>query len=556
MPFSGIWFWPLVYYALSAVVALFAAFRILSSEKKYPGAEALASVLIAGSAWVLSIAAGLISPTLQGKLFWLQARYFSIATLSISLYITLNLYLHGSHWLTWQKYVYLSILPLFMPVLLLTNSQHNLIHTQISLAPYGPYQTLVTSNGVGMWVFLAYNIGLVLVGSINTVSTLLQTRRTSRQRGILILAGIIVPITIVLVQFSQANPFGYFSPIPIAIIVSAIISSYLLENARRIQLVSVSRSKIFETIEDIVIVLDDQKSRIIDMNASAEDFTGSSISNLIGRPITRVWPTGLPGELNYKTDSTPKDRIVVDRQGNFHTYEFKYIELLNWQNNPVNYLLVIRDISAHAELEAQISKALQEKETLLREIHHRAKNNLQVISSIFNLQSAMINDPKLKGAFNECKNRMGAIALVHEQLYQTTGLQKINFAEYIETLFGRLRHEFLDYQSNVNIETKMADIQLSIELATPCGLIAYELASNAFKHAFSEGKTGKISVNLQQHQEKQCLLTIRDNGVGIPQHIDHHEGGNLGLSLVRALVSQINGSFIIKRARFRNKLTD
>ncbi len=542
MPIAGKFFWPLIFYALSGVVAIIAAYRILKSEIRYPGTESLASALIAAAAWVLSIAAGLVSPTLTSKLFWLITRYMSIALLSTALYITMNQYLHGKEWLTWRKLIILSIAPLLMTVLLLTNNIHHLFHPQISLAPYGPFQTLVTTYGIGMWLFLTHNIGLVLLSSIYIVSGLLQTRRTSSLRGILVLTGITVPIIVILVQISQANPFGYFSPVPTAIIFSAIISSYLLESARRQQLVRVSRSQLFETISDAVIILDHQKSRIIDMNTSAEDFLGSSISELIGQEITHAWPT-YPSELqDSNPDSELENRIVVNRQGTECTYECKYIELQNWQNIPINYLLVIRDITTHAELEGQISTALQEKETLLREIHHRAKNNLQVISSMFNLQSALIKDPTMKDIFQESQDRIDAIALVHEQLYQTEGLQQINFAMYLRSMLDKLRRISSDDQLNVIIEIQqLADIHLTIDQATPCALIAYELVSDTQKKLLATGKPGKLSVSLQRQEDDRCVLVIRDHEGGKPEDADLQEDGKLSPKLVQALVSQIGG---------------
>jgi len=459
----------------------------------------------------------------------------------------MNQYLHSRQWLTWRKAFFLSIVPHIMVILYLTNGKHNLIHQQIILAPFGPYQMLATNYGLGMWLFLAYNIGLVLIGSIYIVSMLLQTRRTSSYRGILILIGTIVPITIIFIQFSRSNPFGFFSPAPIAIIISAIASAYLLENARRQQLVRISRSSLFETIEDIIFVLDNEKRRIIDMNGSAEDFVGKPFAELIGQDIAQTWPDVSAKILENDQESEFEDRIVLERQGVELTYEFKFIELLNWQNIPINYMLVIRDITTHAKLESQISAALREKETMLREIHHRAKNNLQVISSMFNLQSAMIKDFDMRSAFQECQDRIEVIALVHEQLYQTEGLQYINFGRYIETMLDRLSHNSADELVKVQIETQLADIHLSIDLATPCALIAYELLTNAQQHAFSLGESGLVSISLQRQENRRCLFVIHDNGNGIPESIDQHEGGNLGFRLVRALVSQIGGNMRIQR---------
>jgi len=203
-----------------------------------------------------------------------------------------------------------------------------------------------------------------------------------------------------------------------------------------------------------------------------------------------------------------------------------------------------REISERAQAEAKIKASLKEKEILLQEIHHRVKNNLQVISSLLNLQSQGIQDEKTLEVFQESQNRIRSMALIHEKLYRSSDLARVDFAEYIRNLASFL---IRSYKSRaVRLDLQAADIYLSIDDAVPCGLIVNELISNALKHAFVDGREGEICVMMQQLADRQVRLVVRDNGVGLPKDVDYMNTGSLGLQLVTMLVEQLDGTIEIR----------
>jgi two-component sensor histidine kinase len=191
--------------------------------------------------------------------------------------------------------------------------------------------------------------------------------------------------------------------------------------------------------------------------------------------------------------------------------------------------------------EESLKKSLQEKEVLLREIHHRVKNNMQIISSLFNLESTYTTSEKEKKIFEDSQNRVKSMAMIHEKLYQSHDLAKIDFADYIKSLASVL---FASYglSSNIKHSINVEDVLFDIETAIPCGLIVNELLTNSIKHAFPRDRTGKIIINLHRDEEENFILTVSDNGVGFPEDIDFKNTDTLGLQLVNTLVGQLDGT--------------
>ncbi len=215
----------------------------------------------------------------------------------------------------------------------------------------------------------------------------------------------------------------------------------------------------------------------------------------------------------------------------------------------VAFLRMVADkagLSIHnARLFEETQKRLSEKEVLLKEVHHRVKNNLQVISSLLNLQASQIADTRVKSALRESQNRVRSMALIHEKLYQSANLAEVDFAAYLHNLVSFLSQSYRERANSVEIVVQAAALQLDLETAIPCGLIVNELVSNALKHAFPDGRAGVITVSLQPIAEGQMCLEVLDDGVGIPTGAGRPDGSSLGLSLVRTLVDQIGGTLKI-----------
>jgi PAS domain S-box-containing protein len=208
---------------------------------------------------------------------------------------------------------------------------------------------------------------------------------------------------------------------------------------------------------------------------------------------------------------------------------------------------IIQDISERKLAEEQLKGSLREKETLLKEIHHRVKNNLQVISSMLHLQSARAVDKEILIALKESQNRVDTMALIHEKLYQSKDLTVIPMAGYIGDLITNLYISFGISDAAIKAVIHVADVNFNISTAIPCGLIINELVTNCLKHAFPEGRKGEIMVSLQPRIEGAYELIVSDNGVGFPEDIDFRDTESLGLKLVISLIDQLDGTIELNR---------
>ena len=194
------------------------------------------------------------------------------------------------------------------------------------------------------------------------------------------------------------------------------------------------------------------------------------------------------------------------------------------------------------QAEEQIKASLQEKEVLLKEIHHRVKNNLQIISSLLNLQAEYLKDNQALEVFKDSQNRIESMALIHEKLYQSQDLAKINFADYIQDLVTNLFYSYNVNSSAINLKMNVEEVFLAIDAAIPCGLIINELISNSLKYAFPQRETGEICIAFCSIEANLFTLTISDNGVGFAQDFDFQATESLGLRLVKGLTHQLQGN--------------
>jgi two-component sensor histidine kinase len=210
-------------------------------------------------------------------------------------------------------------------------------------------------------------------------------------------------------------------------------------------------------------------------------------------------------------------------------------------------IAVLTDVTARKHMEAQLEASLQEKEVLLKEIHHRVKNNLQVISSLLSLQHQAIDDPHVLVLFEESARRIRAMALVHETLYQTGDLGRFNLAQYIPPLSRQLLQAYGVEAQRIAVHLDLAEVTLPLDMAVPCGLILNELLSNCLQHAFPGRQAGDLTVTLT-HTADRVTLMLRDNGCGFPADLDFRHTESLGLQLVCALTEQLDGTTTLERS--------
>ncbi len=212
-------------------------------------------------------------------------------------------------------------------------------------------------------------------------------------------------------------------------------------------------------------------------------------------------------------------------------------------------VLVVKDISQRKRAEEVLTRSLREKEVLLREIHHRVKNNMQVVSSLLNLQARGIPDPQSREVFEESQSRVRAMALIHEVLYSSGDLSRIDLPRYLRALAVSLGEMYGGDSDRIRVNVKVGDIDLGLDETVPCGLVIHELLANSYKYAFPNGRAGKIDIEGTQDPDGRVRMVVRDDGVGMPPDVDPATAGTMGLQLVKGLIeSQLSGDVEVERS--------
>jgi PAS domain S-box-containing protein len=317
----------------------------------------------------------------------------------------------------------------------------------------------------------------------------------------------------------------------------------------------------------------DREGKILSLNRFGAEQLGYTVEGLIGQSVFNIF---------YEEDREAViERFVLCLQNikQIIRWEFRKVRkdgsilwvresarAIQGSDGGMVVLIVCEDITDRRRAEEQLRGSLREKEMLFKEVHHRVKNNLQVISSLLDLQSDYLKDRQAIEMMSKSRNRVRSMALVHERLYQSKNMTKIDFAEYIRDLTDSL---FCFYGVNLNrvkLRIDAEGVLLNINSAIPLGLIINELVSNSLKYAFPRGKKGEISISLRSDNggsdlpgRPEFTLTVGNNGVGFPRDLNFRETKSLGLQLVVALVDQIGGTIELDRtngARFKIRFTE
>ncbi len=252
--------------------------------------------------------------------------------------------------------------------------------------------------------------------------------------------------------------------------------------------------------------------------------------------LRRIDPKLAPRNYEFK---------FVDRYGNIKDV-FTTVALIPGTEKS---LISLRDITDNKIAESKIKDSLMEKEVLLREIHHRVKNNLQIISSLLNLQTRCVEGEETINVLKESQNRVKTMAMVHEKLYQSEDLKDINFKEYIENLVSGLFYSYGVKRGAIDLQVEGDSFEMDIDTAIPCGLIINELVTNSLKYAFpDQGSKDVVMVELKKLPQDKLKLVVADNGCGLPENLDIENVETLGLKMVTILVTQLNGTLELNRA--------
>jgi PAS domain S-box-containing protein len=308
---------------------------------------------------------------------------------------------------------------------------------------------------------------------------------------------------------------------------------------------------LFEHAPDGIAILD-KYAVVVRWNPKAEAMFGWSSEEIIGHPLYKkiapeerqfVYEESV-ANFHEKADRSFLNTSLELRAIRKNGEEFPILMSISEMNNQGKFyfLCFMGDITTRKQAENKLQESLLEKEVLLKEIHHRVKNNLQVITSLLSLQASFIDDSFISDIFKKSQYRINSMGMVHEMLYQSKDLAKINYQEYLERLTASLKIAMVDYKKNIEVVLEVPEVSLNVDTAIPLSLIINELLTNAFKYAFIGRKQGQVKLTLEALEEPRFLMYITDDGVGYSNALPTDNAPSLGLLLVRKLAMQLKGS--------------
>lgn len=308
---------------------------------------------------------------------------------------------------------------------------------------------------------------------------------------------------------------------------------------------------LFEMSDDAILVIENEK--FVDCNRAVVKMLGyKNKKDLLNTHPSELSPLKQPdGRFSYEKAG---EMMELALKNGSHHFEWIHTKA-NGENFPVEVWLsslkykgrklintIWRDLTQKKKAENLILKSIEEKEILLKEIHHRVKNNLQIICSLLNLQSENIHNVQLKQILQQSKYRVESMAKIHEMLYKSKDMSKINFADYVFELATTLISSTKRITHNIKLKIDIKDVYFTINTAIPVGLLINEIITNSVKHGFKENKKGEITISIAEKNNKNLEMRIGDNGIGYANNFVPENLNSLGFQLIISLVNQLNGT--------------
>jgi len=311
--------------------------------------------------------------------------------------------------------------------------------------------------------------------------------------------------------------------------------------------------KILDLADDAIISVDHEE-RILLFNQSAGRVFGYTPQELVGQSLDILLPSR-PVALHRKHMESAENFAESQREERIRTRgrkdrtEFAAEASISTVgvNGGSMFTVILRDVTQRLVADERVQQSLREQDALLREIHHRVKNNLQVVSSLLGLQSRVADDDHVRKMLTDSQDRIHSMALLHEVLYQSNTFSRVNLPDYIWQIASHLFSSFGIGQDRIRLLTNLEAMDLNLDAAVPCGLIINELVSNALKYAFPDGRKGEVRIDLLARPGGMARLVVADNGIGL-HHIDWATARSLGMRLVRTLADQIGAEVEVNSA--------
>ncbi|MGB9936994.1 MAG: histidine kinase dimerization/phosphoacceptor domain -containing protein [Methanobacterium sp.] len=487
--------------------------------------------------------------SIQDAIFWLK-----ISTLWP---LIPSLLLHISLVFTKSKYLKnkLTYFVIYIPAIIICviGLSSNLLIESSALKEYWGWTYIVPPDATVYNIMAIWTVTTVVLAGLLCIKYYLKSKNLKQKQAKYFFSGLYMPLLICLVSdfilpsASIRVPEMTMTMMTIGIgVISYGIWRYKLPALTA----AIAADKIVATMSNFLLLLDTDKN-IMNINQATKDLLGYNDSELIGKPVDIIFTNKKEKNELFNKDNrnSMQNGFITNKETHFKTKDgniipvFLSISLIQSEDNQIIGIVCIgSDIIDITHAKDKINASLEEKELLLKEVHHRVKNNLQIISSLLNLQSGYIKDEKDLELFKDSQSRVKSMAFIHEQLYQSSNFTSIHFSDYIQNLVTYLIHYYVLDPSIIKLKLDVENVTLDLNTAIPCGLIINELVTNSLKHAFPNGKCGKICIEMRSFNENKYELIVADNGNGFPEEFNFENTETLGLQLVTSLVNQLDGT--------------
>ncbi|WP_424359384.1 sensor histidine kinase [Methanocella sp. MCL-LM] len=557
-------------YTIAMVITSIVTFLLawfVWKRRTSPGGLYFALLMLVIGEWTLMAVLEMAAVDLPTKILFGKLSYFAVVSIGLLFFSFAMDFCGNKAWVRGKRALALWIFPAVVLALAFTNEWHGLIWPSITLGPI-PGEMAVYDHGLTFYLFTAYAYFFAFVGVIALITTAMKSSAERRIQIASVLIGASLVIAGNLLHISAIRLPGGIDPFPFLLVIAFVFAGWRIFGNHLFDIMTIASAQIIADAPDGVIIVDSQ-GLVVELNGAAGRMIGvqGAVVGLPERDVLAQAP-GLEASIWNRPEKAVE--IRVDSGGQARWLDIRPSRLRDGRGKPSGWLYVIRDITDRKRTEEELQAAynrlmrsnealqkeiadrekaegqalamLREKEVLLKEIHHRVKNNLQIISSLLSLQSGCSSDESLARKFSDSQDRIRTMALIHEKLYQSGDLSHIDFKEYVGSLTGYLSRSY-GVGGNIRMDLDIQEISLDIDVAIPCGLIINELVSNSLKYAFSAEQPGRIYIGMI-HGTGEYELTVGDDGKGLPQGFDFHASSSLGLLLVNTLVEQLGGAIL------------
>ncbi len=534
--------WPLVLATLCCGAAGLYARRF----PEVPATRPFAALMWLASLWTLIYALNIsvVAPGL--RIFLSTCIYIPTRLIPLAILILALEYTGNERFLTKRRTILLFAVPAVAIVASLTSPFHRLFRYSFLLQVGGPVSVLHYTGGPIYWLSNTYG-DIVMVAAMAVLLRALGDPALRWRNTLLLIAGLLVPVVVNVLFTYGLTPIPGYNFAPSSLILTSGAYLWALLRFQLFSMAPIARATVMDNIADLVIVFD-MRGHIIDFNAAAQAACGLDSKRAIGattRTLGSAWATFFH-DCSALSSCREEASITVD--GAERVYDLAISPIKDYRKRIVGRLFVLHDITALRAASLQIQQLLDEKELLLREVHHRIKNNMSVIASILSLQADTLRDSPAYDALQDAKSRVVSMMVLYDRLYRNSGDGTISIQEYFTPLLDRIVHSVGDAAA-VEVRTEIRDFSIASKTLLPVGIIVNELLTNAMKHAFVGKPHGVVTLSAALSDDgTRATVLVADDGIGLPEGAEVGTSRGFGLQLVEALLKQIGGRMTVTRS--------